>query len=48
MPEYPPPTGERNSRTTPQDVRIAVAIRDGGKCRQCGSTEDLHFDHVIA
>jgi HNH endonuclease len=48
MPEYPPPTGERTSRTIPQDVRIAVAVRDGGKCRQCGSTEDLHFDHVIA
>jgi hypothetical protein len=31
----------------PQDVKIAVAARDGGRCRQCGSTTDLHFDHVI-
>jgi hypothetical protein len=41
------PTGERNSRVIPQDVKIAVAARDGGRCRQCGSSQDLHFDHVI-
>jgi HNH endonuclease len=41
------PVGERTSRVIPQDVRIKVAVRDGGKCRQCGSAEDLHFDHVI-
>lgn len=32
---------------SPQDVKIAVAARDGGRCRQCCSTTDLHFDHVI-
>ena len=42
------PVGERNTRSIPQDVKIAVAARDGGRCRQCGSTADLHFDHVIA
>ncbi len=41
------PVGERNTRVIPQDVRIKVSVRDGGKCRQCGSSEDLHFDHVI-
>jgi len=41
------PVGERNTRSIPQDVKIAVAARDGGRCRQCGSTTDLHFDHVI-
>ena len=41
------PTGERNSRSIPQDVKIAVAVRDGGRCRQCGSTQELHYDHVI-
>jgi 5-methylcytosine-specific restriction endonuclease McrA len=41
------PIGERNSRFIPQDVRIQVAARDKGKCRECGSNEDLHFDHVI-
>jgi excisionase family DNA binding protein len=37
----------RNPRTVPQDVKIAVALRDGGRCRQCSSVKDLHFDHVI-
>lgn len=41
------PLGERNTRHVPQDVKIAVAARDSGRCRQCGSAEDLHFDHVI-
>ena len=39
--------GERNSRVIPQDVKIAVAVRDQGKCVQCGSAEDLHYDHKI-
>jgi hypothetical protein len=39
--------GERNSRVIPQDVKIAVALRDQGRCVQCGSTEKLHFDHKI-
>jgi HNH endonuclease len=47
VPGTPAPLGERNSRTIPQDVKIAVAARDGGRCRQCGSTQDLHYDHVI-
>ena len=43
----PPPVGERAKRSIPQDVKIAVSARDGGRCRQCGSTAQLHFDHVI-
>jgi HNH endonuclease len=39
--------GERNSRVIPQDVKIAVSVRDQGKCVQCGSTDDLHFDHKV-
>jgi HNH endonuclease len=39
--------GERNSRIIPQDVKIAVSVRDQGKCVQCGSAEDLHFDHKV-
>jgi 5-methylcytosine-specific restriction endonuclease McrA len=47
VPDCQAPVGERNTRSIPQDVKIAVAARDGGRCRQCGSTTDLHFDHVI-
>lgn len=43
----PEPVGERHTRRIPQDVKIAVSARDHGRCRQCGSTEKLHFDHVI-
>ena len=43
----PEPVGERNRRVIPQDVKIAVSARDGGRCRKCGSTQQLHFDHVI-
>lgn len=50
MPEprhIPEPVGERHPRRIPQDVKIAVSARDGGSCRQCGSTQNLHFDHII-
>jgi hypothetical protein len=47
VPDRQAPVGERNTRSIPQDVKIAVAARDGGRCRQCGSATDLHFDHVI-
>jgi len=47
VPDSQAPVGERNTRSIPQDVKIAVAARDGGRCRRCGSTADLHFDHVI-
>lgn len=30
-----------------QDVKVAVAARDGGRCRVCGSTRDLQYDHII-
>lgn len=41
------PLGQRNSRHIPQAVKIQVAARDQGRCRQCGTTENLHFDRVI-
>lgn len=31
----------------PKDVVDAVWNRDGGKCVYCGSTENLHLDHII-
>ncbi len=29
------------------DTRLFVWNRDGGRCRNCGSTVELQFDHVI-
>lgn len=59
-PEPDAPVGERRKRAAiRQDVKIAVAVRDEGKCRcavgvschgypgRCGSTTELHYDHVI-
>ncbi|OPY31117.1 MAG: HNH endonuclease [Methanomassiliicoccales archaeon PtaU1.Bin124] len=34
-------------RIIPTDVKIKVWNRDKGKCVKCGSTENLHFDHII-
>jgi len=31
----------------PEDVRIFVWRRDQGKCVECGSQENLEFDHII-
>ena len=31
----------------PDDVKQLVFQRDGGRCRQCGSQQELQFDHVI-
>ncbi len=37
-----------NTRTRiPDDVRLAVWVRDGGRCVRCGGTQDLEFDHII-
>lgn len=31
----------------PQQVKLLVWQRDGGRCVECGSQENLEFDHVI-
>ena len=31
----------------PEQVRIEVWRRDGGKCVKCGSRENLEYDHII-
>lgn len=38
---------ELPSRHIPSDVQIEAWKRDNGKCISCGSTEKLHFDHII-
>lgn len=36
-----------HNRVIPTPVKLAVWKRDEGKCRRCGSTDNLHFDHII-
>jgi|TARA_Y100000294_G_scaffold10479_1_gene9795 hypothetical protein len=31
----------------PSDMRKIIWKRDGGKCKKCGSKDDLHYDHII-
>lgn len=38
---------KKRSRTITQAVKDRVWNRDGGKCVQCGSNENLEFDHII-
>ncbi len=39
-------TSARRERI-PDDVRVLVWTRDGGRCVRCGAEDDLQFDHVI-
>lgn len=34
-------------RIIPSHVKLAVWKRDGGACTQCGSKQNLHFDHIL-
>lgn len=43
----PGPVPQRTSRSFPQSVKVAVAARDGGCCRTCGSRKDIQFDHIV-
>ena len=36
-----------HDRQIPGDVQREVYERDKGQCTKCGSTENLHFDHII-
>src|SRR5215212_1761052 len=38
---------ERHSRSIPHPVKVAVVTRDGGKCRRCGSIQDLQYDRIV-
>jgi hypothetical protein len=40
-----PSTGGR--RPIPDDVKIFVWRRDEGRCVNCGSNQDLEYDHII-
>lgn len=34
-------------RVIPTSVKLEVWKRDGGKCAMCGSSDELHFDHIV-
>jgi len=43
----PPTAYPGRRRVIPTSVKLAVWRRDGGKCIDCGSTDELHFDHDL-
>jgi HNH endonuclease len=38
---------ENHRRIIPSHVKREVYKRDQGRCRKCGATTELHFDHVL-
>lgn len=42
-----PVTDLVHTRMIPSHVKVEVWKRDGGKCRLCGSKDNLHFDHIV-
>lgn len=36
-----------HNRMIPTSVKLEVWKRDKGQCIQCGSTDNLHFDHIL-
>jgi hypothetical protein len=36
-----------HNRIIPTSVKLEVWKRDNGRCRECGSTDNLHFDHIL-
>ena len=45
--EEEPDEPQRSSRSISQEVKDRVWNRDKGKCTECGSNENLEFDHII-
>lgn len=41
------PIDIEHDRLIPTSVKLQVRKRDRGKCVQCGSQNNLHFDHII-
>jgi hypothetical protein len=40
-------TEAKRSRIIPSHIKLEVWKRDGGKCVECGATDELHFDHIL-
>ena len=45
--KIPIPRKSTHRRIIPTRVKQEVWKRDSGKCVKCGSTKNLHFDHII-
>jgi hypothetical protein len=43
----PPVLPPKPRRSIPRAVRLAVWLRDEGRCVVCGAQERLHFDHIV-
>ncbi len=43
----PTPLAPLRRRIIPTAIKLAVWKRDGGRCVQCGATDELHFDHDL-
>jgi HNH endonuclease len=41
------PQDLEHNRVIPSDVKLEVWKRNEGRCAKCGSTDNLHFDHVL-
>lgn len=45
--EYYQPQDIDHTRIIPTSVKLEVWKRDQGRCRECASADNLHFDHII-
>lgn len=43
----PAHTDAERRRIIPTAVKLEVWQRDGGRCRICAATDELHFDHIV-
>jgi hypothetical protein len=39
--------GARSRPRIPEQIRVEIWRRDGGKCARCGSRENLEYDHIV-
>jgi hypothetical protein len=44
---WQPQDQSRRRDVIPDDVKQLVWLRDGGRCRHCGSQVELQYDHII-
>ncbi len=45
--ERPPDVSLEHDRVIPTHIKLEVWKRDKGRCVKCGSSKNLHFDHII-